>query len=67
MNLGPLIVLFKLFQGGVSQIGPPEPSNGDEIPGICYRLDGKFTFACWQKYIDPGGSLNDYEDYLKGR
>ena len=67
MNLGPLIVLFKLFQGGVSQIGPPEPSNGDEIPGICYRLDGKFTFTCWQKYIEPGGSQNDYEDYLKGR
>ena len=66
MNLGPLIVLFKLFQGGVSQIGPPEPSNGD-IPGICYRLDGKFTFTCWQKYIEPGGSQNDYEDYLKGR
>ena len=67
MNLGSLIVLFKLFQGGVSQIGPPEPSNGDEIPGICYRLDGKFTFTCWQKYIEPGGSQNDYEDYLKGR
>ena len=65
MNLGPLIVFFKLFQGGVSPIGPPDPS--DKVPGICYRLDGKFTFACWQKYVDPGGSQNDYEDYLKGR
>jgi len=27
MNLGPLIVLFKLFEGGISPIGPPAPDT----------------------------------------
>jgi len=69
MNIGGLIVLFKLLKdaGMVAPtlIGPPAPDNG--IPSYCVRADGKLTFPCYLKYIDSSGSLNDYEDYLKGR
>jgi len=67
MNLGPLLVLAKLFGGlGLTQtvIGPPDPNKPESF---CYRTDGKLTFPCWQKYVDPGGSRNDWEDYLKDR
>ena len=70
MNIGALIVLFKLLKdaGAVSPlvIGPPAPDNG-AVPSSCVRPDGKLTWGCYLKYIDSSGSLNDYEDYLKGR
>ena len=68
MNLGPLIVLLKLYQdamGPVSPIGPPAP-NGDEIPSLCYTTKGKLTWLCYLKYVDPAASDSDYQDYLKG-
>jgi len=69
MNIGGMIVLFKLLKdaGMVSstQIGPPAPDN--DIPGnFCYRADGKLTWACYVKYVDPAASYNDYNDYLTG-
>jgi len=77
MNIGALIVLAKLFQdavGDVSLIGPPAPNgNGPEptgpggVPSYCVRSDGKLTFPCWQKYIEPGGSNSEWQDYLFGR
>jgi len=73
MNIGGMIVLFKLLKdsGVVSPliIGPPEPEpkGPGGVPSYCVRVDGKLTFACYLKYIDSSGSLNDYEDYLKGR
>jgi len=69
MNIGALIVLFKLLKDAgvaVSPIGPPAPDNG-AVPSSCVRPDGKLTWGCYLKYIDSSGSLNDYEDYLKGR
>jgi len=68
MNIGGLIVLFKLLKdaGMVAPtlIGPPAPDNGD-IPGnFCYRSDGKLTFACYRKFVDEAASGNDYQDYL---
>lgn len=71
MNIGGLIVLFKLLKdaGAVSPfvIGPPAPDNGNDIPGsFCYRTDGKWTWACYRKYVDPAASYNDYQDYLTG-
>ena len=68
MNIGALIVLGKLLKDAgvaVSPIGPPAPDNN--IPdNFCYRTDGKLTFVCWQKYIEPGGSSLDWQDYLSG-
>ena len=68
MNIGALIVLAKLFQDavGVSIIGPPAP-NDDKIHELCYRPDSKLTFNCWQKYVQPGGSYLDWQDYITGR
>jgi len=71
MNLGPLIVLFKLIQDSgvaISPNGPPgPPPPNDDIPGnFCYRADGKLTWACYVKYVDPGASYTDYQDYLTG-
>ena len=67
MNIGPMLVLIKLFQDakGVSIIGPPAPKD-DEIPRLCYNTKGKFTWLCYLKYVDPAASYNDYRDYLKG-
>ena len=67
MNIGPMLVLIKLFQDamGVSIIGPPAP-NGDEIPSLCYNTKGKLNWLCYLKYVDPAASYSDYEDYLKG-
>jgi hypothetical protein len=65
MNLTALIPLLKLLKdaaGPVSPIGPPAPDNG--IESICYRADGKLTYACYIKYVDPAASGNDYQDYL---
>ena len=68
MNITGLIPLLKLLKesGALSlsptPIGPPAPDNG--IESICYRADGKLTFACYRKYIDPAASGNDYQDYL---
>jgi len=73
MNIGALIVLFKLLKdaGAVSPlvIGPPapEPKGPGGVPSYCIRADGKLTFPCWQKFIDPAGSNSDWQDYLKGR
>jgi len=72
MNLGPLIVLFKFLKdaGGLSPtlVGPPapEPKGPGGIPSYCVRADGKLTFPCWQKYIEPDGSNNEWQDYLTG-
>jgi hypothetical protein len=71
MNIGAMLVLVKLFQdavGSVSPIGPPAP-NDDKIHELCYRPgpDRKLTFPCWQKYVEPGGSYLDWQDYLTGR
>jgi hypothetical protein len=69
MNIGAILVLAKLFQDavGVSPqvIGPPAPN--DKIHELCYRPDGKLTFNCWQKYVEPGGSYLDWQDYITGR
>ena len=67
MNIGALIVLGKLFQDavGASIIGPPDP-NGDVPGNFCYRTDGKLTWACYRKFVDPAASYNDYQDYLTG-
>ena len=74
MNIGALIVLAKLLKDAgvaVSPIGPPapptEPTGPGGVPSHCVRPDGKLTWGCYLKYIDSSGSLNDYEDYLKGR
>jgi len=73
MNISALIVLGKLLKdaGVVSPlvIGPPapEPTGPGAVPSSCIRPDGKLTWGCYLKYIDSSGSLNDYEDYLKGR
>ena len=68
MNLTALIPLLKLLKdaGEVSIIGPPAPDNGNGIESSCYRVDGKLTFACYRKYVDPAASGNDYQDYLTG-
>ena len=63
MDLGSLFTFFKLFEVGKGDaptdfVGPREFESG------CYRVDGKLTQACWEKYIEPGGSYNDYQDYL---
>ena len=61
MNLGPLIVLLKLFEGlKVS----PDVIGPQQFESECYRVDGKLTQACWQKYKEPSGSYTDYQDYL---
>ena len=68
MNIGAILVLVKLFQdavGPVSLVGPPAP-NDDKIHELCYRPDGKLTFNCWQKYVDPAGSYLDWHDYITG-
>jgi len=62
MNIGSLIVLLKLFEGGKVS---PDVVGPQQFESTCYRVDGKLTFACWQKYRDPGGSYLDYQDYLK--
>jgi len=76
MNIGALLVLFKFLKdaGVVSPlvIGPPAPdipvpTDPGAVPSSCIRPDGKLTWGCYLKYIDSSGSLNDYEDYLKGR
>ena len=67
MNLTAVIPLIKLLKdalGPVSTIGPPAPDTG--IESICYRVDGKLTYACYRKYVDPAASGTDYEDYLTG-
>jgi len=71
MNIGAILVLAKLFQdafGPVSLVGPPGPDapNGDEIPSSCYMTNGKLSWLCYLKYVDPAASPSDYEDYLKG-
>jgi len=68
MNITALIPLLKLLKdavGPVSLIGPPAPDENG-IESICYRADGKLTFACYRKYVDPAASGNDYQDYLSG-
>ena len=69
MNLTAIIPLLKLLKdaGEVSIIGPPAPDDNGTVPSSCVRSDGKLTWGCYLKYIDSSGSLNDYEDYLKGR
>ena len=66
MNLGPLIVLLKLYQdamGPVSPIGPPAP-NGDEIPtnvsirplcGPGRYAQFNFTTGLWSCLVIPKG------------
>jgi hypothetical protein len=68
MNIGAMLVLVKLYQDAVrpSSVGPPAP-NDDKVHELCYRPDGKLTFNCWQKYVEPGGSNSDWQDYLFGR
>ena len=63
MDLGSLLTFFKLFEASKGDspndfVGPRQFESG------CYRADGKLTQACWEKYIEPGGSYNDYQDYL---
>ena len=71
MNIGALLVLIKLIQdsgGAVSPNGPPgPPPPDDKIHELCYRPDGFLTFNCWQKYVEPGGSYLDWQDYITGR
>jgi len=77
MNLGAVLVLLKLWKDAgvaVSPIGPPapepkgpEPTGPGGVPSYCVRPDGKLTFPCWQKYIEPGGSNSEWQDYLFGR
>jgi hypothetical protein len=67
-----LIPLLKLIidSGAVSPIAPTDVTAvtpGDKIPGSCVRADGKLTFPCWQKFIDPAGSNSDWQDYLHDR
>jgi len=64
-----LIPLFKLIidSGAVSPIAPTDVTPSKKIPGSCIRSDGKLTFPCWQKYIDPAGSNSDWQDYLHDR
>jgi len=69
MNIGAMIVLAKLLKDAgvaVSPIGPPAPDD-DKIHKLCYRPDNKLTFNCWQKYVEPGGSYLDWQDYITGR
>ena len=68
MNLTAVLPLIKLLKdalGPVSPIGPPAP-NGNIPDNFCYRADGKLTFICYQKHVDPAASYNDYQDYLTG-
>jgi len=74
MNIGALLVLWKLIKDAgvaVSPIGPPapppEPTGPGGVPSYCVRPDGKLTFPCWQKYIETGGSNSEWQDYLFGR
>ena len=48
MNIGPLIVLFKLYEslGPVSPIGPPEPPKDRELP-----KDEEFKPTCPRGYF----------------
>ena len=67
-----LLPLLKLLidSGAVSPQAPTDVTPvtpGDKIPGSCVRTDGKLTFPCWQKYIDPAGSNTDWQDYLHDR
>ena len=67
MNIGAMLVLIKLFQdaGPSGPVGPPAP-NADIPDSFCYTLDGKLTWACYRKFVDPAASYNDYQDYLTG-
>jgi len=64
-----LIPLLKLIidSGAVSPIAPTDVTPSDKIPPSCIRVDGKLTFPCWQKFIDPAGSDSDWQDYLYDR
>jgi len=59
MNLGPLIVLFKLFEGGVSPIGPPPPdAPPSEVRPTCGP--GKYAYkdpltGLWSCLVIPKG------------
>jgi hypothetical protein len=67
MNLGALVALAKLIvdSGAVSPKAPTDDFVGPrQYESGCYRVDGKLTQACWEKFIQPGGSYNDYQDYL---
>jgi hypothetical protein len=64
-----LLPLLKLIfdSGAVSPKAPTDVTPSDKIPASCIRVDGKLTFPCWQKYIDPAGSNTDWQDYLHDR
>ena len=64
MDLGSLLTFFKLFEVGEGDSPNDFVGPRREFESGCYRVDGKLTQACWEKYIEPGGSYNDYQDYL---
>ena len=76
MNFGSFLVLLKLAMDSGFTVSPKTngpttptvgpPPNGNGIESSCYRTDGKLTFACYRKYVDPAASGNDYQDYLTG-
>jgi len=62
-----IITFLKLLldSGAVSPKAPNDDFVGPrQYESGCYRVDGKLTQACWEKFIQPGGSYNDYQDYL---
>jgi len=66
MDLGALLIAAALFakSGLLGDALPGAPPPTDDK----YGLDepGTLSFDQWQKQIEPGGSYNDYQDYLKG-
>jgi hypothetical protein len=61
-----IITFLKLLldSGAVSPKAPNDFVGPRQYESGCYRVDGKLTQACWEKFIQPGGSYNDYQDYL---
>ena len=62
-----IITFLKLLldSGAVSPKAPNDDFVGPrQYESGCYRVDGKLTQACWEKFIQPDGSYIDYQDYL---
>ena len=72
MNVGAALVLLKLAMDSGFTVSPKTepttptvgPPPNDVPSNFCYRTDGKLTWACYRKFIDPAASYNDYQDYL---
>ena len=62
-----IITFLKLLldSGAVSPKAPNDDFVGPrQYDSGCYRVDGKLTQACWEKFIQPDGSYIDYQYYL---